>query len=331
MCATLPVLAVMGAGAARADVFRIADMIHPIVISQAQCAAIPHTVWVSASGQSVCFRYYVSNAGGTGPIPVVHLSGDKLGKYFRATDSFPEAFQSKDVDSAALQKRADRFSVTSHTTAIYLARVGLDGSSGYHGIRHSLLELQLTNAALTAIKHRHHFVGLNLAGQSGGSTIVGGLLALRSDIRCAVIGAGNLALPNQKGPATRPLDGYSAIDYLPQIVQRSGTRIIVLTDPQDKRVPATNQTPFVEAVVRAGGRIEQYFVPGLDEDHHNMLDYAFDAMAGCTRGAPQQQMEATLRNVIHQLMARHSHQPKSGVPSAMRSSIEVSGDATTSH
>ena len=76
------------------------------------------------------------------------------------------------------------------TAAIYLARAGVDGSSGDHRIRHTVLELNVTNMALDAIKQRHGFDGFHLIGQSGGSKLVGGMLALRTDIGCAVIGAG---------------------------------------------------------------------------------------------------------------------------------------------
>jgi len=45
------------------------------------------------------------------------------------------------------------------TTAIYLARIGIDGTSGNHVFRKTLLELHLMNAALDAIKQRHGFRG----------------------------------------------------------------------------------------------------------------------------------------------------------------------------
>src|SRR5262249_11488460 len=158
--------------------------------------------------------------------------------------------------------------------------VGLDGSSGYHGIRHSLLELHLMNAALDAIKQRHRFIGFNLVGQSGGSTIIGGLLALRRDILCAVPGSGRLAKPAAKRNEVRPLDGYSAIEYVQRIVLNRGTRIIVLTDQEDRKVPAENQTPFVDAMRHAGGHIEQFFVHAIDENHHGVSAYTVPAVAG---------------------------------------------------
>src|SRR6185369_16746722 len=81
------------------------------------------------------------------------------------------------------------------TTAIYLARIGVDGTSGDHKSRKTLLELHLMNAALDAIKRRYGFLGFHLVGQSGGSKLVGGLIGLRRDVACAVSGSGRLDDP----------------------------------------------------------------------------------------------------------------------------------------
>src|SRR5207302_7978011 len=90
---------------------------------------------------------------------------------------------------------ADGFSKMAKTTAIYLARIGVEGTSGNHTSRKTLLELHLMNAALDAIKRRYGFEGFHLVGQSGGSKLVGGLIGLRRDIACAVSGSGPLATP----------------------------------------------------------------------------------------------------------------------------------------
>ena len=48
--------------------------------------------------------------------------------------------------------------------------------------RKTLLELDLMNAALDAIKEIHGFDGFHLAGQSGGSTLVAALAGQRRDV-----------------------------------------------------------------------------------------------------------------------------------------------------
>ena len=90
---------------------------------------------------------------------------------------------------------ADDFSKFSKTTAIYLARIGVDGTSGSHVSRKTVLERRLMNAALDALKERYGFEGFHLAGQSGGSLLVAALIEMRRDIACAVLGSAPLSTP----------------------------------------------------------------------------------------------------------------------------------------
>src|SRR5205807_7381166 len=115
------------------------------------------------------------------------------------------------------------------TTAIYLARIGVDGTSGNHTARKTLLELHLMNAALDALKQRHGFEAFHLVGQSGGSKLTGGLIAIRNDIVCAVPGSGPLA--SNKKPVQNPDPGrtfFDASQAIPQISQKRWMRIIVV-------------------------------------------------------------------------------------------------------
>jgi hypothetical protein len=88
------------------------------------------------------------------------------------------------------------------------ARIGVEGTSGNHTARKTLLELRLMNAALDAIKERYGSEGFHLVGQSGGSKLVGGLIGLRHDVACAVSGSGPLATPGS--PRSRIRDELSS-------------------------------------------------------------------------------------------------------------------------
>jgi hypothetical protein len=131
-----------------------------------------------------------------GRMPVVFLQGDYLGKLDLKTLTWIDPSDTADIDTDNLMRMADAFSKMAKTTAIYLARIGVEGTSGNHIARKTLLELHLMNAALDAIKQRHNFLGFHLVGQSGGSKLVGGLIGLRRDVACAVSGSGPLASPN---------------------------------------------------------------------------------------------------------------------------------------
>ena len=90
------------------------------------------------------------------------------------------------------------------TTAIYLARIGVGGSSGHHSQRRTMVELHAYSRALDALKERYKFEGFDLIGQSGGSTLIATMLAFRTDIRCAVLGSGLLAGKRRRPRGSEP-------------------------------------------------------------------------------------------------------------------------------
>ncbi len=280
------------------------DMARGVTMTQAQCAALPTAVWVRVTERDFCIRYYVSAAGGDGNRPVVFMQGDKGWKQDRRARTFILPPEIRPFDPAGFTRQADSFSRASGTTGIYLARMGIDGSSGHHLDRHTVLELQVMNAALTAIRRRHGFDGFHLVGQSGGASLVGGLLGLRTDIHCAVPGAGRLARLNtyrdNPDPSLRTFDAMAGIAH---IVRRSKARILVVTDPQDTRVPYRHQIAFVDELRRAGRPVEHYFIEATDERHHGTVAYTRPAVAACVRGDSQLQISAELAAVVAQRLA----------------------------
>jgi dienelactone hydrolase len=303
---------------ARADVVSVSDMLRGFRSTPAQCAAMPAAVWVKSSGHEFCIRYYLSTAGGEGARPVVFLQGDRLGRLNLRTGEFSPGPRDRDLNLGDFQRIADILSRQNRTTAIYLARPGLDGSSGDHRIRHTVLELNAVNGALDAIKQRHNFDGFHLIGQSGGSKLIGGMLALRTDVGCAAIGAGRLASrrPSRRSsdPAT---DYYDVADAIPTIAKRSTARILVVTDPEDTKVPERHQTAFVEMLRKAGGRAEQFLVRAADENRHGVTGYARLALTGCIRGAATEEIAARLQKAVErQLAAKAAGEPNGRAPSA---------------
>jgi hypothetical protein len=288
-----------------AEIIRAADMLRGIQMTEAQCAARPQTVWVRAAEQEFCVRYYLSTAGGRGVLPLVFLRGDTFGQLEPATGAFAGAAEAKDVDTDRFAQIAKLISEEASAPAIYLARIGLDGSSGHHRTRRTLLELNATNAALEAIKRRHGFQGFHLIGQSGGATLAGGLLARRSDIGCAVLGSGLLAFsrtPERTGdPATQ---FFNVADSAAFIARKPFSRIILVTDPADKRVPQAQQTGFINALRAAGGRAEQIMVKATDDNRHGVLAYSRTVANGCLRGLSTEVIEERVQSQVQSLLAR---------------------------
>jgi hypothetical protein len=139
---------------AGAEIIKKEDMLRGITTTRDQCAATPQTLWLSVDKQDFCVRYYLSTAGGEGMRPVVFLSGDHFGtvntktwqwipvaKDKHANVTFDPADAYQDINTDDLVKTADAFSKMAKTTAIYLARIGIAGTSGDHVFRKTLLEL----------------------------------------------------------------------------------------------------------------------------------------------------------------------------------------------
>jgi len=294
MALTAAVLAATGAGA---EIIKKEDMLRGITTTRDQCAAIPLTVWLNVDKHDFCVRYYLSTAGGEGKRPVVFLSGDHFGtvrngqwvptskdKNAGVTFDPTNPASHGDVNTDDLVKTADAFSRMAKTTAIYLARMGLDGTSGNHVFRKTLLELHVMNAALDAIKQRHGLEGFHLAGQSGGSTLVTGLAGMRHDIACAVSGSGRLGIgdgTSSKDPARTLVD---PLGFIPSIAQNRSVHFFMVTDSADRTVPAKQQTPFAEKMRRAGRGVPQYFVTATDDYHHGVVAYTRLVTAGCVLG-----------------------------------------------
>src|SRR5262249_31739696 len=154
ICISAALLATSGL-AATAERWPLSDMVKGVDITEAQCAAVTQAVWVSAEGREFCIRYYLSEIGGRGPRPLVFLQGDEFGVLNLETWDFPSPDPKALTDSKDLQKWSNFISRQAHGPGIYLARIGVDGSSGHHRARRTVLELRVINEALNAIKRRH--------------------------------------------------------------------------------------------------------------------------------------------------------------------------------
>lgn len=313
-----------------AHIIPVADLIRGITVTQAQCAALPQAVWLNVMGREFCIRYYLSTAGGEGTRPAVFLQGDRLGRLNLKTGEYTSSGRDKDIDTDDFVRAAEALSKQTRGPAIYLARPGLDGSSGDHRIRHSVLELNVTNAALDAIKKRHRFEGFHMMGQSGGSMLIGGMLALRADIGCAVIGSGRLAM--ERPPRRSPDPGsdyYNVADAVSAIAQKRSTRILLLTDPQDRKVPEATQTGFVRLLRQAGGQAEQILVEATDDDRHGVVAYSRTTVAGCIRGATTQQIAQELYVQVQKRLAAKAARQAQSQPQPQAIPVTATGSSPT--
>ena len=131
------------ATAAYAEIIKKEDILRGITTTRAQCAAAAQTLWLNVDKQDFCVRYFLSTAGGEGTRPVVFLQGDYYPGTVRNWQWVPVAQDKNagvtfdptdlaDINTDDLMRTADAFSKMAKTTAIYLARMGVGGTSGNH-------------------------------------------------------------------------------------------------------------------------------------------------------------------------------------------------------
>jgi hypothetical protein len=89
---------------------------------------------------------------------------------------------------------------------IYLGRPGTYGSSGEYAKRRTAREIDLVSAALEAIKTRHGYSRLHLAGYSEGGHAAAALLARRTDVRCVVLPSSLLSVRSKLAESGRDED-----------------------------------------------------------------------------------------------------------------------------
>jgi pimeloyl-ACP methyl ester carboxylesterase len=288
------------AAPAKAEIIKKEDTLRGITMTREQCAAKPQTFWLNVYGQDFCLRYYLSTAGGQGSRPVVILNGDYNGPVDVTHWTWVDPSKATDIDTDQLVATADQFSKLARTTAIYIGRIGVEGSSGSHLSRKTLVELALMNRALEALRQRYGFEGFNLFGESGGGRLVFGLAEMRPDVACLISGSGQIATRMVSSRTADPGKTYFDVSgRLQSLAQNRALRTMVISDPHDQQVPtAAEQTPMVQSLRQAGYVVPQFLVEATDPKHHGVTDYGAIAMGGCVLGRPDAEIAQALGTLV---------------------------------
>ncbi len=271
--------------------FSAKDVIEGTKVSREQCATLPKAVYVEAFGDGICIRYYLHGST-RGKAAVVFFTGDVLGL---------SRTGQREVEPGYLTQAPEFIDIASRVwgqrlgaPVIYFGRMGMNGSSGWHGDRRSALEAEVTKKALDAIKAREGAIGFHLAGQSGGAMLVPSVVAARDDIGCAVIASGPLdfrrftaayGITFRTGGKRAHLDPMAEA---PRVAARTAgadpTRLFLLTDPADTAVPAKFQNPYVGAIEAAGGHVTQISTGARGAEHHALIEKALFVTRDCLAG-----------------------------------------------
>jgi pimeloyl-ACP methyl ester carboxylesterase len=309
------------------ELFSASELLGSKRITQAECAALPQAVWVAVDQQGECIRYYHSTAGGSGPEAVVLVSSEVASTNARG-ELKPYDFYAK-LSPAAIQDQSVRWSRSLRMPYIYLGRPGTYGSSGEYGKRRTAREIDLVSAALDAIKTRHGYNRLHLAGYSEGGHAAAALLAQRTDVRCVVLASSLLSVRSRLAESGRnedvtgnkhPVDPVALVD---QVMKRYDLRIIVVTDPDDVVISARSQTAYVRRANAAGLPVQQIFAAASDVNAHNLLRTGLAAAADCARNVGENAIIAKYQNKVPE-MAPDADDPPLNTPAVLSHGVVVS-------
>ena len=271
-------------------------------ITEDECASLPGAVWVVVDRQGECIRYYHATAASWGSEVVVFIGPDLV-----AVNGRGEArpFNSYLAETpAGVQNGSASWSRTLNVPYVHLARPGTHGSSGEHGKRRTLREIDLVSAALDAIKSRYRYTGVHVVGYGEGGLIAAALLAKRSDLGCVVLASGLLSVRShlaERGETTdflgnkNPLDPITLVD---RIAKRPELRVFVVTDPDDVVISARSQTLYAKRLVAAGLPVRQVFVAAPDANAHELFRIGRHIAASCAKGLVDDMIIAAYQNKL---------------------------------
>jgi dienelactone hydrolase len=290
------------------DTFSREGLVRGASATEAGCRALADGLWVGAGdGRRECLRYAVAGTerGSAPRTALVHIPGDAAGVAFRVAGGRPQVEgtgEGYEVSAETRRAAAAALSgVMGGTPVVLIGRPGMHGSSGDHARdRHTRAEVELVDAALTALRRRHGFRDLVLSGFSSGGAIAANLLARRTDIRCAVIASAPLdlaafyrgwdgTLPDHYAMRREDLaDPMRAIRAI-----RTDTTVYVLGDRRDRTVPAFAWDAWAAAARHAGVRVVTAAVSGFDPaepdgagSYHRTSAPALQVAQACAAGEP---------------------------------------------
>ena len=298
----LMVAAARGQSVPIGEMFKGADVVRGITIPRDQCRrfeAAETAVWVVVGGTGSCLRYYaygLRERSIGNPLAVGWLHGDVVG----STHPTNADKHQKGLGVAAMIEQEEKLSKAYNVPFVFLARPGAYGSAGYHPMTTSTnREADLVTAQVAAITARYGIKAWVFGGHSGGGSMVGELLARRSDIRCAVISSGapdHDAYLEARDEASdiAPTD-LNAIDDVSRIPRTGSLRVIVMGDPRDKNVLFPVQAIYYEALKSHGVNVSLWPLErGLPPEFHSLVNLAEAATGLCADGQSNEDIKRAL-------------------------------------
>jgi pimeloyl-ACP methyl ester carboxylesterase len=266
-----------------------------ITVSEPQCTSLRAAAWVRVDGTGYCVRYWISTAGGSKDEAVVFVHGD-LGDSNKPNTLNQYAAS---ITAGRMQRDTHRQSRTYGGPYIAIGRLGAFGSSGDHRKRRTLLEVRVVAAALDVLKETYGLKRFHLAGQSGGGHTVAALAQRRTDVGCAVMAAGVIAVKSRSRDLGKTIASgtfYDPIDAVESMQQQPGRRLIVISDPDDQIVSFRSQREFVERVRAKAIPILQISADSGAKNFHGLNGESQRLVVDCAKGLNDEALIARYQN-----------------------------------
>lgn len=271
-------------------------MLAGAVSSESTCVR-EDRVWVRDGRKGFCIRYFKNDAALAGQVSVLFFTGDYVGSDWDTNGQPIRATYGLSYDGIKLFRDVVAWSRISIESPLFLvSRPGALGSSGDHKDKYKYRESRIMNAAIDQIKKRYGIEEIALAGQSGGATLVANILPKRSDVRCAVMASGAVALHRyaSDGGFGRNIYIYweDPIDSA-QKIDDSSTAFYVLAGKGDKIRPVGYQAMYVDILTRK--KLDAHLlVLSKSRNPHNLQEEALRVADACARKQTLEQIKQGL-------------------------------------
>jgi dienelactone hydrolase len=274
-----------------------AGMLKGATSTEEQCVRSDR-VWVIDKGEGFCIRYFKNNSEPHAGLAIVIFDGDYVGSIWDSRGRPIRDTYGPNIDGKRLFRRTVNHTRKSKTNSVFLvSRPGQLGSSGDHKNKYKRSESRIVNAALDQIRDRYHLEGFVLVGHSGGATLIANLLGKRSDIKCAVMDSGAIALH-----AYAQDYGFNStiwalwedpMDSLEKIPP-SATEYYILAGEGDPTRPPKYQKLFADALAQRTPNVH-YLLLRKPSDPHNLQDEAIRVADQCASGVSFDKIKKSLK------------------------------------
>jgi len=272
--------------------------------SRALCESVPNRIFVATKAGSECVAYVVTKGNESRRQAVLFFNGD--------APQLPDAatFDSLMRENlASVEKVMQHWADKLHVRYVYVARLGLQGSSGDHRRRRQPHETAIMGVVTKTLMQRLGLDSVALAGQSGGSTIAAALLEMKQPgIACAVLGSGAFSLTDleyanrtKKGArvnkAALARTMYDPSKHVAEIAADPARRIFVVGDAQDQKAAFPQQADFAASLKAAGHHAELLQVGAAAPDHHSTARYTLPTAGACLNRLPDDKIARAVANM----------------------------------